>query len=147
MKITKKCEYALRCLIYLVVNENKTLSLRTISNKLEIPFKFLSLIVIDLKKNGFIESVKGPGGGYFLSQEAPNYTFKKITEAIDGKLSNYKINFATICKQETAFISHVIKESLDFVNQATYRSMNQLTLRDLANKYVKISNVNDNFSI
>ncbi len=147
MKISKKCEYALRFLIYLMINEDKILSLKTIANKFEIPFKFLTLIVIDLKKNGMVESVKGPGGGFYLSELAAESSLKKIIEIIDGKINAYKINFNIIKKEETAFVSHVIKESLDLISQSTFRIMNQITLRDLANKYFKIANTEEDFSI
>ncbi len=147
MRISKKCEYALRFLIFLTISKEKIITLKKISSTIEIPFKFLTLIVIDLKKNNFVESIKGPGGGYHLSDEALDYTLCKIIEVIDGKINSYKINFKQIDNEEAAFTSQVIKETIDSLNQEIYKKMNNITLRDLGNKYSKIANLKSDFSI
>ena len=68
---SKACKYGIRAVLFLVVNgdENSRISPETIAETLEVPRHFLAKILQQLSKNGLVSSVKGPGGGFFLSPE------------------------------------------------------------------------------
>ena len=89
MKITKKGEYALRALIVLAsAFENKeTLTLRQISERDELPFKFLEQIMIGLKGAKLVQSMKGKHGGYALSRNPKEITLGEIIRVVDGPLA------------------------------------------------------------
>ena len=88
MKLTKRGEYGLKVLLALAgVYGRKTLSLREISVQEKLPVKFLEQIMMILKRNGFVESVKGKHGGYSLSRSPESIMAGEIIRAVDGPLA------------------------------------------------------------
>lgn len=88
MKMTKKGEYALRALLALsLVYDQKTLSLREISEQEDLPVKFLEQIMMVLKRNDLVQSVKGKHGGYSLSRPPEEITLGEVIRVIDGPLA------------------------------------------------------------
>lgn len=88
MKITKRGEYGLRALLALaLVYNQKTLSLREISSQERLPVKFLEQIMMILKRNNFVESVKGKHGGYSLSRPPEAITLGEVIRAVEGPLA------------------------------------------------------------
>ena len=88
MKITKKGEYALEALLDLAfLYGEKTVTLRELSVKNRISYKFLEQIMMVLKRNGFVESTKGKFGGYRLARSPKNISLGEVIRAVDGSLS------------------------------------------------------------
>ena len=88
MKITKKGEYALEALLDLAfLYGEKTVTLRELSNKNRIPYKYLEQIMMVLKRNGFVESVKGKFGGYSLARAPKEISLGEVIRAVEGSLS------------------------------------------------------------
>ena len=114
MRLSKKCSYAIRSLIFLSlrqeknqtrsfelaqagIDENKSFTksldyppvakptqVREMAARQNIPLKFLQAILLDLKKAGYVDSLKGPGGGYFLVKKSNLITLKDVISYIDG---------------------------------------------------------------
>lgn len=88
MKITKRGEYGLKTLLALAcVYGQRTLSLREISVQEHLPVKFLEQIMMVLKRNRFVDSVKGKHGGYSLSRRPAEITVGEVIRAVDGPLA------------------------------------------------------------
>lgn len=88
MKITKRGEYALKALLALCsVYGRRTLSLREISQKERLPLKFLEQIMMILKRNGLVQSVKGKHGGYSLSRAPEEILMGEVVRIVDGPLA------------------------------------------------------------
>jgi Rrf2 family protein len=52
-----------------------------------IPQKFLELILLELKKDGILDSKKGKGGGYLLARPPDTITLGQIIRKLDGPLA------------------------------------------------------------
>ncbi len=88
MKLTKRGEYGLKALLALALTYNqRTLSLREISEQEELPVKFLEQIMMVFKRAGFVESTKGKHGGYVLTRPPQNITVGEVIRAVDGPLA------------------------------------------------------------
>ena len=88
MKLTKRGEYGLRALLALAcVYGQRTLALREISAQEKLPVKFLEQIMMVLKRNNFVESVKGKRGGYSLSRPPSEIAVGEVIRAVDGPLA------------------------------------------------------------
>ena len=62
--LSKKTQYAFRALEVLVEKYNQgPVLISEISRKKKIPIKFLESILLQLKKEGILDSKKGKGGG------------------------------------------------------------------------------------
>lgn len=86
--LSKKTQYALKAASYLAEKYNKgPISIQEISEKKQIPLKFLENILLQLKNEGVFESKKGKGGGYFLPSPPEEIQVAKIIRIIEGPIS------------------------------------------------------------
>lgn len=88
MKVSKKGEYALRAMIDLSLNYRKgSVRIQEISEREKIPKKFLQQILLELKKNGLLQSKRGIAGGYSLIKPPEEITLAEVVRIIDGPLA------------------------------------------------------------
>jgi Rrf2 family protein len=87
--ISKKAKYALKALIYLghAYLEKSPKLISDIANSENIPKKFLENILLELKKEGILLSVKGRGGGYLLRIDPRDINLARIIRTIDGPIA------------------------------------------------------------
>ena len=87
--LSQTSKYAIRALIYLELysNPEKKVGIKEISDALDIPFPFLGKILQLLAKHHFLNSVKGPHGGFYMKRPAIDIALMEIIEVIDGKNS------------------------------------------------------------
>lgn len=82
---SKTCEYAIRALIYVALetigNESK-IGIKQIAEQIDAPIHFISKILQELSKKNFIQSLKGPKGGFYI--EDVNYSIADVVREIDG---------------------------------------------------------------
>lgn len=85
MLLSKSCVYGLRAALFLASNQNgEYISIREMSDKLDISFHFLTKILQQLTAFGLMESHKGPNGGVRLTRPGSEVTLFEIVVAIDG---------------------------------------------------------------
>ena len=90
MIYTKTGEYAIRAILYLARKGQNILSMASeIAKKEDIPSFYLSKILQKLAKLGYVESYKGRGGGFKISQIALKSTILEIIEKIEGPIITY----------------------------------------------------------
>ena len=86
MKISYKCDYALKVILFMSENRNELAHLEELSKTQDIPRKFLELILLELKKGGFVDSKKGPNGGYFLLKDPKDISLGDVVKFIEGSV-------------------------------------------------------------
>ncbi|MCD6118312.1 Rrf2 family transcriptional regulator [bacterium] len=86
MKISRRADYAVRVLITLAKNRDKTISARELSEKLNIPYRFLEQVIRTLKQRGYVRSYRGFKGGYQLSCDPETVSLLEIVETIHGPI-------------------------------------------------------------
>ncbi len=87
MKISYKCDYSLKVILDLSVNyPDKLLSIKELALRQDIPKKFLEQILLELKKGGFVDSRKGPKGGYFLAVNPGKIILGDVIRHIEGSV-------------------------------------------------------------
>lgn len=85
MLLSSSCVYGLRASLYLAANQNGDyVSIREMSESLDISFHFLTKTLQQLTSAGLMESQKGPKGGVRLTKKGSNISLYEIVEAIDG---------------------------------------------------------------
>lgn len=84
MQLNNTSQYAIRILIYIANNAQERLcSAKELSEQLTIPYKFMTKIMAELVKAGFIESIKGREGGYRLLQSSSSIRILDILNAFN----------------------------------------------------------------
>src|SRR5512138_3367057 len=94
MRLSKRGEYGLRAMIMLATpgpdGHARTVQIREISQREQIPAKFLEQILLALKNAGMLHSKMGVGGGYHLAKPPSEISLGSIVRVLDGPLAPVK---------------------------------------------------------
>jgi Rrf2 family protein len=85
--ISNKTIYAIAALHELgAAEEGSVLKIKEIATKAKVPQNFLEQILLELKKQGFLTSVKGAHGGYKLAQPLKDITLKDVVLVLESDI-------------------------------------------------------------
>jgi Rrf2 family protein len=134
--LSKKAKYGLKAMAILAKEYGKgPLLIGEIAKRERIPSKFLELILLELKKKGFLQSKKGKGGGYYLNKLPESISVGALIRALDGPLallpcvSQMAYERCAECPDEQSCgVRNVFKE----VRDATVAILERRTLAELA---------------
>lgn len=97
--LSKKAKYALQALIRLTqATPQAPILIAELAQTEGIPKKFLEAILLDLKKQGILQSKKGKGGGYFLGKPPEAIAMGQVIRILDGPLAPLP------CVSQTAYM-------------------------------------------
>jgi len=138
--LSKKAKYALKALLFLLKNDDReTVLIAEISENERIPKKFLEQILLELKKQGILQSKRGKEGGYFLGKPAAEIGIGQVVRIIDGPLapipcvSKMAYRRCDECIDEkTCEIRNLFLQ----VRDATIEILDKTTLADLEQKNI-----------
>lgn len=84
--LSNKCKYGIRAVLYISLagEKQKYIGGQQVASYLNMPPAFTIKILQELAKHQIISSVKGPGGGFYLSKENQQKTLIDVVEVIDG---------------------------------------------------------------
>lgn len=90
MKITYKCDYALKALFQLALRYNDegngVMSITDIAKAGDMPQNFLEQILLILRKGGFVKSKRGMQGGFSLARHPKDITIGEVIRFIEGPI-------------------------------------------------------------
>jgi Rrf2 family transcriptional regulator, iron-sulfur cluster assembly transcription factor len=84
---SKACEYGIKAMIYIASKskQQSRVGLNDIAEQIDSPVSFTAKILQKLVKDNLINSMKGPTGGFYISEEdARGIKISRIVSAIDG---------------------------------------------------------------
>ncbi len=85
MLLSKTCIYGLRASALLASKSRSDyITIRELSDELDISFHFLTKVLQKLTKSELLESYKGPNGGVKLARTASDIKFMDVVLSIDG---------------------------------------------------------------
>jgi len=86
MRLTQYTDFSLRVLIYLSLQNDRRCTIREISEAYGISRNHLMKVVQQLAGEGFVNSVRGVGGGLTLSADAADLNVGRIVRAMEPDL-------------------------------------------------------------
>ncbi|HUO14598.1 MAG TPA: Rrf2 family transcriptional regulator [Verrucomicrobiae bacterium] len=87
MQITRASDYAVRVLIHLAgLPAGSTVRQSELAQATAVPGHFLSKVLQQLVRSGFIRSHRGSGGGFALTVDTKTVSLLEIVEAIEGPI-------------------------------------------------------------
>ncbi|WP_432696182.1 Rrf2 family transcriptional regulator [Marinobacterium sp. YM272] len=87
MQLTKYTDFALRTLIFLGIQPSgERVTITQVSEHFDIPRNHLIKIVHHLAKAGFIDTVRGKGGGIRLGKPSAEINLRELVEATEETL-------------------------------------------------------------
>jgi Rrf2 family protein len=132
--LNKKTQYALQALQYLAEHQNQgPVLISEIAEQKKIPLKFLENILLQLRKEGILESKKGKGGGYFLNLPPQKIPLARIIRLIHGPIamlpcvSLYFYERCSNCDENNCGLHDTLIE----VRDATLKILEGKTVADL----------------
>ena len=100
--LSKKTKYGLKALAYLAGREDRSpVQIAEIAEHENISQKFLESILLTLRKNGFLGSRKGKGGGYYLIKEPEDIPMTAVMRILEGPIAMVpcvSLNFYEACQ-------------------------------------------------
>ena len=132
MKLTTKSEYSILALIFMARHDTGGfIKIDRICSDCDIPKKYLELLFMILRQNGYIKARRGTSGGYKLAKPASKISIAEIVRLMDGALastesvSKYFFSDTPLGKEER--LMEVFKEIRDYISDR----LEGLSLADL----------------
>ena len=132
--ISKKTKYGLKALTYIARQDDKMVSIASISERENIPHKFLESILLILRKSGFLGSKKGKGGGYYLLKDAKEIYMTDVMRILEGPIAPVacvSLNYYEKCDDCVDESTCSLNKLMIQVRDANLRVFRSTTLEDL----------------
>ncbi len=115
MRLTRYTDYALRVLIHLAVQEDRTekIQIQTIANHFGIPKNHLIKVVHRLGQEGFISTVKGKGGGIFLCKAPSTISIGQVVRRLEVTLDPVDCDEPKCCIKEACLLKPALLEAME----------------------------------
>lgn len=114
MILSTKGRYGLKAIFELALNYGLgPVSLKKISEKYDISESYLEQLFAKLKKSGFIDTVRGPQGGYFLAKEPKEITVGMVLRTLEGEITTSECINKEVCSRESICATRVIFEKIE----------------------------------
>jgi len=87
IKLSTKGRYGTRLMVNLAHhynNGNETVILKNVSDDEDISIRYLEQIIIPLKINKLVKSIRGAGGGYTLARRPSEIKLSEILHSLEG---------------------------------------------------------------
>jgi Rrf2 family protein len=132
--LSQRTRYAIRALLHLADHFGEgPVQLAEIAEAQNIPAKFLTVILSEMKRAGLVETLRGKEGGYWLARAPERVTFGEIVRLTRGSLAltpcASRLNHAPCenCVDEEVCR---IREVMLLVRDETARILDTLTLAE-----------------
>ncbi|SES29345.1 Rrf2 family transcriptional regulator [Psychrobacillus sp. OK032] len=141
MRLTMYTDFSLRVLIYLGTKEKNELStIQAISDAYGISKNHLMKVTHELGKLGYIETIRGRGGGIRLAMEPEDINIGQVVRHTED---DFHLVECFDCKSNTCVISPVcgLKGALNRALIAYFKVLDGYTLADFLHNKHKLANL------
>jgi Rrf2 family iron-sulfur cluster assembly transcriptional regulator len=132
MKLTTKGRYAVTAMLDLALHyEQGAVTLSDIARRQGISLSYLEQLFARLRRNGLVDSVRGPGGGYNLAMPPAQISVAQIVIAINENIDATRCGGEKNCDGEERCLTHNLWEDL---SDRIREFLSGITLADLVDK-------------
>lgn len=140
MNLTTKGRYAVMALVDLSLHSDEgPVKLALIAERQQIALNYLEQLFVPLRKSGIVTSVRGPGGGYMLAEDAGDIRISDIITAVDEpiKMTRCTTQNHTGCMHDkTQCATHALWDGL---GKHIHQYLQSITLADVCEKRVPMA--------
>lgn len=135
MRLTTKGRFAVTAMIDLAMSDGSVpVTLASIGERQKISLSYLEQLFGKLRKHKLVESVRGPGGGYYLARPGSEISVADIIVAVDEPMDATKCGGKGDCHDEQQCITHDLWMGL---NKALHHYLSEVDLQQLIDKHGK----------
>lgn len=132
MRLTTKGRYAVTAMLDLAIHYDQgPITLADISQRQRISLSYLEQLFSKLRKNGLVESSRGPGGGYKLSRPSEHIYVAQIISAVDDNMDATRCGGKGNCQDDEPCLTHELWSDL---SQQIYSFLNGIDLAQLVER-------------
>ena len=138
IRLSTKGRYGTRLMLNLAHNYNngnEAIILKNVSDAENISIRYLEQIIIPLKINKLVKSIRGAGGGYILARHPSQIKLSDILETLEGSMCLVEcVEDDNYCSRIAECATHKVWKEASLMLKDYFES---LTLQDLANHEAK----------
>lgn len=129
MRLTTKGRFAVTAMIDLALRQHEgPVTLAGISERQRISLSYLEQLFGKLRRHKLVASVRGPGGGYYLSQAMDKISVADIIVAVDEPLDATQCHGKENCQDDHRCMTHDLWANL---NKHMFEYLDSVLLSDL----------------
>ena len=114
MRLTTKGRFAVTAMLDLAMRQGAgPVTLSGISDRQKISLSYLEQLFGKLRRFGLVESVRGPGGGYYLGRKMDDITVADIIQAVDETMDSTQCGGLGNCHDEHECTTHELWVTLN----------------------------------
>jgi len=132
MRLTTKGRFAVTAMLDLAMRQGGgPVTLAGISERQKISLSYLEQLFGKLRRYGLVESVRGPGGGYYLAKPTDEIAVSDIIQAVDEPMDATQCGGLGNCHDEHACMTHDLWITL---NAKIFEYLSSINLTQLVAK-------------
>ena len=113
MRLTTKGRYAVTAMLDLGLHYDEgPITLADISQRQGISLSYLEQLFSKLRKQGLVDSTRGPGGGYRLSRHPNEIPVADVITAVDEKVETTRCGGLSNCQDDEQCLTHELWSEL-----------------------------------
>lgn len=114
MKLTSRGRYAVTAILDIALHgKDMPVSLADISDRQAISLSYLEQLFAQLRREGLVHSVRGPGGGYQLGKSVEEINVGMIIAAVNESVDVSKCKGNGNCSNNSRCLTHSLWERLE----------------------------------
>jgi Rrf2 family iron-sulfur cluster assembly transcriptional regulator len=114
MRLTTKGRFAVTAMLDLALRQGEgPVTLAGISERQKISLSYLEQLFGKLRRHALVESVRGPGGGYYLAKNLDEVAVADIIQAVDESIDATQCGGLGNCHDEHECMTHDLWTSLN----------------------------------
>lgn len=114
MRLTSRGRYAVTAILDIAIHgKEEPVSLADIADRQAISLSYLEQLFAQLRRDGIVHSVRGPGGGYKLEKSPKEISVGMIIAAVNESVDVTKCKGSGNCRKDSTCLTHTLWERLE----------------------------------
>lgn len=114
MKLTSRGRYAVTAILDIAIHgKEDPVSLADIADRQAISLSYLEQLFAQLRREGIVKSVRGPGGGYKLEKSPQEITVGMVIAAVNENVDVTRCKGSGNCRKDSKCLTHHLWERLE----------------------------------
>ncbi len=141
IRLSTKGRYGTRLMLNLATRyriDGDAIILKSISDEEGISIRYLEQIIIPLKINKLVKSIRGAGGGYTLAKDPSRINLREILHALEGTCCLVEcVEETDICERQPNCAAHEVWKEATLLLKNYFESITLADLVKMAEKKKK----------
>lgn len=140
MQLTTFSDYALRVLVYLALQQGRLATISEIATAYDISENHLMKVVHHLAQHGYVETVRGKGGGLRMAHQQEDIGIGSVIRSTEGKtglLACVDTQEVICCIQPSCRLMGILNEA----SAAMFAVFDKYTLADLMRSRAELTQI------